>query len=61
MAEESKDGNRERKTISPYDITTLDNPFHLIMEVQLKGHSTEKMTGKQVSWIINTGASNHMA
>jgi len=30
------------------------------MQVQLKGHSTEKMTSNQVSWIIDTGASNHM-
>jgi len=30
------------------------------MQVQLKGHPTEKMTGKQVSWIIDIGASNHM-
>jgi len=30
------------------------------MQVQLKGHSTEKMTGKQVSWIIDTGDSNHI-
>jgi len=60
MAEEPNDGNRQRKTISPYDITTLDNPSHLIMQVQLKGYSTEKMTGKQVSWIIDTEASNHV-
>jgi len=45
MAEEPNDGNRQRKTISPYDLTTLDNPGHLIIQVQLKGHSTEKMTG----------------
>jgi len=60
MAKEPNDGNRQRKTISPYDIITLDNSDHLIMQVQLKGHSTEKMTSKQVLWIIDTGASNHM-
>jgi len=56
MAEEPNDGNRQQKTISPYDITTLDNFGHLIMQVQLKGHLTEKMTSKQVSWIVDTGA-----
>jgi len=58
MAEEPNE--RQWKTISPYDITTLDNSGHLIMQVQLKGHSIEKMTSKQVSWIIDTGVSNHM-
>jgi len=36
MAEEPNDGDRQRKTISTYDITTLDNLDHLIMQVQLK-------------------------
>jgi len=56
MAEEPNDGTCQRKTISPYDITTLDNPGLLITQVQLKGHPIEKMTGKKVSWIIDTKA-----
>jgi len=37
MTEELNDGKRQQKTISPYDITTLDNPDHLIMQVQIEG------------------------
>ena len=37
MVEESNDDNHQHKTISRYDITTLDNPGLLIMQVQLKG------------------------
>jgi len=39
MTEEPNDGNRQRKTISPYDITTFDNPGLLITHVQLKGEN----------------------
>jgi len=33
----TKDGLPQRKIISPYDITSLDNPGLLITQVQLKG------------------------
>jgi len=33
---------RQRKTISPYDITTFDNPGLLITQVQLKGENYDK-------------------
>jgi len=36
MTEESNDDNFQRRTISPYDITTFDNPGILITQVQLK-------------------------
>jgi len=36
------DGTSQRKTISPYDITTLDNPGLLITQVQLKGKNYDE-------------------
>jgi len=36
------DGTYQRKTISPYDITTLDNPGLLITQVQLKGENYDE-------------------
>jgi transposase InsO family protein len=36
------DGNSKRKTISPYDITSLDNPGLLITQVQLKGENYDE-------------------
>jgi len=42
MAEKSNDGNHQRTTISPYDITTFDNPGLLITQVQLKGENYDE-------------------
>ena len=42
MAEKSNDDNHQRRTISPYDITTFDNPGLLITQVQLKGKSCDE-------------------
>jgi len=42
MAEEPNDDNHQRKTISPYDITTFDNPSFLITQVQLKGENYDE-------------------
>jgi len=42
MVEESNYGNCQRKTISPYDITTFDNPGLLITRVQLKGENYDE-------------------
>ena len=36
------EGTSQRKTISPYDITTLDNPGLLITQVQLKGENYDE-------------------
>lgn len=38
----SDNGTSQRKTISPYDITTLDNPGLLITQVQLKGENYDE-------------------
>nr|GEY50015.1 retrovirus-related Pol polyprotein from transposon TNT 1-94 [Tanacetum cinerariifolium] len=38
---ESSTGS-QRKTISPYDITSLDNPGLLITQVQLKGDNYDE-------------------
>ena len=38
----SNDGTSQRKTISPYDITILDNPGLLITQVQLKGENYDE-------------------
>jgi len=35
----TEDGFSQRKTISPYDITSLDNPGLSITQVQLKGEN----------------------
>jgi len=46
MAEEPNDGTRQRKTISTYDITTLDNPDNsglLITQVQLRGENYDEL------------------
>jgi len=37
MVEESNYGNCQRKTISPYDITTFDNPGLLITRGTIEG------------------------
>jgi len=42
MAEEPNDDNHQWKTISPYDITTLDNHSLLITQVQLKGENYDE-------------------
>jgi len=42
MTEELHDGNRQRKTISPNNITTFDNHGLLIMQVQLKGENYDE-------------------
>jgi len=44
MAEKSNDDNHQRRTISPYDITTFDNPGLLITQVQLKGENYDEWT-----------------
>jgi len=44
MVEESNDGNRQRITISPYDITTFDNLSLLITQEQLKGENYDDWT-----------------
>ena len=33
----------QRKTISPYNITSLDNPWFIITQVQLKGDNYEEL------------------
>jgi len=42
MTEELNDDNRQRKTISLYDITTFDNLGLLIIQVQLKGENYDE-------------------
>lgn len=44
MAGESKNGDAlpQRKTISPYDITTLDNPDISITHVQMKSENYDE-------------------
>ena len=42
MAEEPNDDTCQRKTISPYDISTFDNPGLLITHVQLKGEKYDE-------------------
>jgi len=42
MAEEPNDDTCQRKTISPYDISTFDNPGLLITHVQLKGENYDE-------------------
>ena len=42
MAEEPNDDSSQRKTISPYDITTFDSPGLLITQVQLKGKNYDE-------------------
>jgi len=38
----TEDGPSQRRTISPYDITSLDNPGLLITQVQLKGENYDE-------------------
>lgn len=42
IGEQTRDGNVVRKTISPYDITSLDNPGISITQVQLKGKNYDE-------------------
>jgi len=57
MVEESNDITRQRKTISPYDITTLGNLGFLIMQVQLKGKNYDEWL-RSLRTVLREGGRN---